>query len=86
MVATATYSENLTIAVSLNVIGAGATTTIIDGGAVGTVVTISDASATVTLSKLTIQNGSAQYGGGINDRGEIAGWSYDPSTGNGPGS
>jgi hypothetical protein len=42
MVAAATYTENLTIGVSLKVIGSGAATTIIDGGAVNTVAISSD--------------------------------------------
>src|SRR5215475_11694656 len=40
IVAAATYTENLTIGISLKVIGSGANTTIIDGGYVGRVVTI----------------------------------------------
>src|SRR5215467_959329 len=40
MVAAATYTEHLTVNLNLNVIGAGARTTIIDGSANGTVVTI----------------------------------------------
>ena len=39
MVASATYYENLTIGINLNVIGSGASTTIIDGGGVSRVVT-----------------------------------------------
>src|SRR5215469_10260417 len=58
-VAAATYSENLTISISLKIIGASAATTIIDGGRVSTVVTISSAGAQVTLSKVTIRNGLA---------------------------
>jgi hypothetical protein len=34
MVAAATYTENLTIGISLKVIGSGARTTIVDGGGV----------------------------------------------------
>jgi hypothetical protein len=64
MVAPATYTENLTISISLKVIGSGASTTIIDGGFSGTVVTIFNTSS-VTLSKLTIRNGRAQYGAGV---------------------
>ena len=45
MVAAATYSEDLTIGKSLNVIGASASTTIIDGGWVGRVITVSSATA-----------------------------------------
>jgi hypothetical protein len=65
MVAAATYTENLTIGFSLNVVGSGANTTIIDGGGVKTVVTVSSTSAVVTLSNLTIRNGSAYGGAGI---------------------
>jgi hypothetical protein len=56
MVASALYSENLTIRRSLKVIGAP--TTIIDGEFTTTpVVTISNANAHVALSKLTIRDG-----------------------------
>ena len=55
MVAPATYTENLTIGTTLKVTGAGATTTIIDGGGVNTVVRISKTGAHVTLSRVTIQ-------------------------------
>lgn len=64
MVAAATYSESLTIGFSLNVIGADASTTIIDGGGVSRVIGIS--SGAVTLSGLTIRNGAVvgnYYGG-----------------------
>jgi hypothetical protein len=65
MVAAATYSENLTISKSLKISGSGAATTIIDGGGVNSVVTISATTATVVLSQLTIRNGSAFNGGGV---------------------
>jgi hypothetical protein len=69
-VAAATYTENLTISINLKVIGSGASTTIIDGGGVNTVVTIS--SAVVTLSGLTIQHGGATtLGGGIHNSGTL---------------
>jgi hypothetical protein len=58
MVAAANYTESLTIGFSLKVVGSGANTTIIDGVRKGTVVTISNSNAHVTLSKLTIENGS----------------------------
>ena len=70
-VAPATYTENLTISISLKILGADASTTIVDGNEAGTVVTISSSSAVVALSELTIQNGSAQYGGGINNSGTL---------------
>jgi len=64
MVAPATYTENLTIGISLKIIGSGAATTIVDGGGVGTVLSIGEAQ--VILSGLTIRNGYNQtYGGGI---------------------
>ena len=69
----ATYTENLTLGFSLKVTGAGAATTIIDGGAVNTVVTVSSATANVVLSKLTIRNGKVVggSGGGINNIGTL---------------
>jgi hypothetical protein len=56
-VAAATYTENLTIGHSLKITGVSAQTTIIDGGGVNTVVTISSGN-NVTLSNFTIRNGS----------------------------
>jgi len=67
--APATYTENLTTGFSLNVIGSGANTTIIDGGGVKAVVVIPSTSAFVTLSGLTIRNGYARAGGGIGNSG-----------------
>jgi hypothetical protein len=59
----ATYTENLAINLNLNLIGSGASTTIIDGGQINTVVTVS---ANVTVSNVTIQDGtSGTFGGGI---------------------
>jgi len=72
MVAAATYTENLTIPFSLRVIGADASTTIIDGGGVNTVVTISSSGAQVTLSQVTIRNGNAYaHGGGVLNEGAL---------------
>ena len=76
-VAPATYTENLTIGISLKVIGAGAMITIIDGGQNGTVVTTSNANAHVALSKVTIRNGFAgdgvsANGGGTYNSGTLA--------------
>jgi hypothetical protein len=68
-VAAATYTENLTISFSLKIVGSGAATTIIDGGGKGTVVATSGTN--VTLSKLTIRNGSAQDGGGVKNIGVL---------------
>jgi hypothetical protein len=66
VVAAATYSENLGVTKSLSIKGAGASTTIIDGGRRATVVTISNTSAHVTLSRLTIQDGLGRGGGVYN--------------------
>ena len=66
-VAAATYAENLTIGISLNVIGSSANTTIIDGGGLKTnVVSIPKSGTLVTLSRLTMRNGfySGIYNGG----------------------
>src|SRR6516225_12134729 len=60
--AAATYIENVTIPVSLTVTGSGASDTIIDGNASGSVVKIPDASTHVTLSNVTLRNGRAQGG------------------------
>jgi hypothetical protein len=70
MVAAATYQENLNFS-GLTIIGSSVKTTIIDGGVVNTVVTIYNSSASVTLSKLTIRNGLAQYGGGVSNSGTL---------------
>jgi hypothetical protein len=64
MIAAATYSENLSINISLKLTGSGATSTIIDGGGLR-VISILNSKAIVGLSKVTIQNGVASGGGGI---------------------
>jgi hypothetical protein len=76
IVAAATYTENLTVGFSLNLIGSGANTTIIDGGGVSRVVTIN--SGVVTLSDVTIRDGRVEglsfydvVGGGIYNNGEL---------------
>jgi len=71
MVAAATYTENLVVPVELTINGAGATTTIVDGGAAGPVVAVTQ-NASLTISGLTIRNGKSTqsgickgHGGGI---------------------
>jgi hypothetical protein len=51
----ATYTENLSIPVNLTLTGAGAETTIIDGGGVARVISILNTSVHVALSRLTIR-------------------------------
>src|SRR5215469_1120216 len=65
-VASATYTENLSIGINLSILGSGAKTTFVNGGGHLRVVTISSTSANVTLSGVTITNGdgSGQGGGG----------------------
>jgi hypothetical protein len=70
-VAAATYKENLTIAVGLRIVGASAVTTVIDGGGLGTTITITG-EASVGLSQLTVTHGSAiNNGGGIFNSGRL---------------
>jgi hypothetical protein len=70
MVAPAAYSENLTIGSNLTLIGSGAATTIIDGGGVGTVVSISKGWK-VSLSGFSIVHGFALLGAGISNSGVL---------------
>ena len=65
----AIYVENLTIGFSLRILARSATTTIIDGGATNTVITVNSGQG--TLSALTIQNGYAQAGGSIYNHGTL---------------
>lgn len=71
IVAAATYTENLTIAISLEVIGAGSENTIIDGGSKAGVIYISATSAHVTLSGVTLTHGKTYSGGGIYNVGTL---------------
>lgn len=71
MVAAATYTELLTISISLKLIGSGAATTIIDGQGGGTVVTIPNTASHVSLSMVTIRDGYAVIGGGILNYGTL---------------
>ena len=67
--AAATYVENLTISKSLKIIGSSASTTIIDGGGVNSVIRLPTTTATVVLFGLTLQNGHATVGGGVSNSG-----------------
>jgi hypothetical protein len=68
-VAAATYTENLTMPHRLNIVGEGATTTIIDGGGIGSVI-LNNRSG-VTVSRVTMRNGGGDGGGGVGDGGNI---------------
>jgi hypothetical protein len=70
-VAASTYNEGLSVTFSLAILGSGASTTFIEGGASTRVVTISNTAAHVTLSNLTIRKGKATSGGGINNSGTL---------------
>lgn len=70
-VAAATYLENLTIPVNLTLIGAGATTTIIDGQYKSSVISVPNSGTIVSIANVTIRNGLAVYGGGISNRGVL---------------
>lgn len=65
-----TYDENVRINRDVTILGLGPNLTTVNGGGVDTVFTID--SGTVTLSGLTITNGSAYVGGGIyNETGTV---------------
>jgi hypothetical protein len=68
-----TYNENVQIAKSLTVKGAGKTNTIVNGQLAGSVFTIvpNNPSAHVSLLDMTIENGNALNGGGIYNKGTL---------------
>ena len=61
----ATYTENLTISISLKLIGSGPSTTIVDGGRVNTVIRV-NGGTNVQLCGFTIRNGLGVLGGVVN--------------------
>ena len=74
ILAAGTYKENVKIDKSVTIKGgAGATNTIVDGRNAGSVFDIgkNNANVDVTLSGMTIQNGLADYGGGIFNYGRV---------------
>jgi hypothetical protein len=85
-----TYNENVQIDKSLTVKGAGKADTIVNGQLVGSVFTIglNNPSAQVSLLDMTIENGNAQKGGGIYNKGTLGLTGIlltDNSAGNGGG-
>jgi hypothetical protein len=67
VIASATYAEHITIASNLNLIGSGASTTIIDGGRV----MVSTVGSVVSISNVTIRGGGAESGGGVFNRSSL---------------
>jgi predicted outer membrane repeat protein len=66
------YYENVHVPISLTIQGSGALWTIVDGQQKDSVFEIgSNPNAVVTLSGMTIQNGKAPNGGGINNDGTL---------------
>jgi hypothetical protein len=63
-VATGTYTENVSVSQNLTLQGAGASSTVVDGGGTGGVFSIGSG-YTVTISSVTIRNGNYSWGGGI---------------------
>ncbi len=70
-IAAGTYTDNIVLNKSLTFIGAGASTTVLDGGGSSNVLWIGGGN-TVTLSGITIQNGSASEGAGIYNYGTLS--------------
>lgn len=70
-IAAGTYNENLSVNKSLVINGAGKTTMIVDGSGVGRVMLV-DGAHSVSVNALTIQNGSADIGGGIYSLGDLS--------------
>ncbi len=69
--AAGSYAENLTIGKNITLIGAGPGATRIDGGNIGTVITI-PVSTTVAITGVTILNGNAPTSGsGIDNQGTL---------------
>jgi hypothetical protein len=73
-VAAAIYPETLTMPHGLNLIGAGAATTIIDARGIGSV--ILNGHPGVAVSNVTMRNGGGDYGGGIGDGGNVYNCGY----------
>ncbi|MEP7190988.1 MAG: hypothetical protein ABI901_17500, partial [Roseiflexaceae bacterium] len=75
-IAAGTYNENVTISRSVILQGAGAASTILDGGRNGRVLNIPAAAAQVQLRDMTIQHGDIQsintYGSAIFNSGALA--------------
>nr|WP_319372355.1 hypothetical protein [uncultured Methanobacterium sp.] len=69
-VASGTYTENIKITKNVNLVGAGSSTTNIDGDNKGSCIQISPG-VTVEISGFNIVRGNAHSGGGINNQGTL---------------
>jgi len=65
-----TYAEHLSISTNLTLQGATAGSSIVDGSASGSVLTVGTG-ATVTIVDVTLRNGSNSFGGGIDNNGTL---------------
>jgi len=65
-----TYAEHLSIGANLTLQGATNGSSVVDGSASGTVLTVGTGT-TVTITDLTIRNGSNSFGGGIDNNGAL---------------
>lgn len=71
-IAAGTYQENLILTAGFTLVGAGAKETVIDGGGRGGVLSLLSATASVTISGVTIRGGrSVGSGGGISSFGPL---------------
>jgi hypothetical protein len=64
-IAAGEYIENISLFHGVNLVGAGATTTILNGNAFSNVVYVFSDTIPTTISHLTIRNGASEYGGGV---------------------
>jgi len=80
--AAGTYDEDVVLGESISLVGASETSTVIDGGGLFSTVQIDSASATVSLSNLTIQNGKSPIGGGIDTNAPVLNLTKVDVTGN----
>ncbi len=69
-VAAGTYPENITISKPVTITGAAQDTTKLDGGNANQVIHVNNG-VSVTVQKLTVQNGNANPGGGIYNAGTL---------------
>jgi hypothetical protein len=69
-VAEGTYEENLNINKNLKIIGSGVGKTVVDGKGKGSVVKTTDGAKDASISHLTLTNGAAELGAGINHGGK----------------